>query len=1486
MNRILTNFLLLLYNISKDLSILFIQKKYQIKEKGVIIMMKRVYSILIAIAFIITGICPALAVEEETARAPRILVRSIAQEVNIGDVAQGPGVLALIEKYIPEAEVKVLSAGANSEIIAMLGKRFPNYEIIRGKFDDTGTKITAPNQQKVIDACEWADYFVQGSGPGISAGDIKGFQRISGGKPYGIFGVTYSGSASAQEMINGADFVYFRDSTSYRKALSDGVYAPVLQFGPDSAFAFDIKDDEKAEAFMEEKGLEEGKFMCLIPRYRHTPYWEIGRASYNESSDKTNQEYKEKDNGVLRETAIKIVDETGMKVVVCPEDETQIKLGQDVIIDMLPEGYEDKIVLHDEFWLPDEALSLYTKSAGVFGNEMHSPIISLGNGIPATVGRWSSQTSKGLMWDDIGLSDWLFDMDKDDEKAKVEPTVLAIAKDNAAAKAKMQPALATVKACQEDMTKTLKYFLTGEGKIEDDNTSKIGADSPELGERTGTFMYYGSWNTSSLGSATATLKSIYSKKVGAYASWNPDFREGGDVKIEVYKVAHSSSGDQTYEIFHNGQTSTKTVSFNGAEDTSGWVDLGTYTFAGTEKEYVKLSVTDANLSARVAEMRFVLNPGTENERAVLVEHKPKVMFEDTFDDSKGNERLVGWTLDDHTPMQLVKKPEYNEVTKQDIVDETNNCLYYPPTKANSDLDRNYRDFDPMSGIVTIEHDFRIDEVPTIQLKLPEINGLVGTNENTLLSAITVDANSNINIVHSGTSRFTYAITLKTWHHIKTQINTEANTFSVWIDGVHKVKDKQLYQKYDVSHVNRLTFYPVNQKQSTGFYIDNVLVYSGTQGQRTSVTSSEYTVKDGNDTIINVPYGTDAEAFKANVTAVDSGNISGVYVGSTSTVRTGAVQTGDRIVVKPQSGFNNPRKTTYTITVDEPLGGLVVDEEDISITNGGGVVMNSELMPLNKVFKANTTFANYTGETQKISISMALYSADGLLKAVEYNPVDIDTSGAPVTTTLTLDAPPTAGEKLKLFIWDEDMKPILEEAREIVTAEVIPYEEVLKIEAEAFYDKHASVGTQTGNDITWTSAFDSNRWLMYKVNFGMEGYSRISAHLGAQLSGRTIEVRLGTPTGTLIGTLEVTATGGHKVFETQCTSIESQVGVQDVYLVAKGGTGVANIDWIQFDSEPVPPDPVPEIINNDSDKITYSGMTAVSASGYENGDYHAGTGTSASYEFTFTGTGIDILAPLSPDGGEVTVTIDGVEAGTYNSYSEAEEINRTVFTKTNLAKGTEHTVKVENTGGKTLALDAIKVYTIPIKVACIGDSITAGTNLSATQKYHYFLAQLLGDGYEVKGYGVSGATALKDPKVGNSYWDHANFTKSTEFVPDVVIIMLGTNDTKGTNVTGGLFEDYYIDNLTELVNHYKNQSQKPRIYLNTSPSAFTTNADYNTLVSGELKAKITEVAEATGVNLIDVNAATASSEYFQTDGIHPNVTGAEAIAQAIYNNLPF
>ena len=168
---------------------------------------------------------------------------------------------------------------------------------------------------------------------------------------------------------------------------------------------------------------------------------------------------KEHDHAQLRAAIIAITRETDLKVLVCHEDQTQIQLGKEMVVDPLPDDVKKKVVWRDHFWLTDEALSTYVRSAGLFGNEMHSPIMCIASGIPAVVCRFSDQTIKGYMWRDIGLDDWLFDLDKPEEVAHIAPTVLAIAKDPAAARAKAAKAREVVLGKQREEMAALTASL-------------------------------------------------------------------------------------------------------------------------------------------------------------------------------------------------------------------------------------------------------------------------------------------------------------------------------------------------------------------------------------------------------------------------------------------------------------------------------------------------------------------------------------------------------------------------------------------------------------------------------------------------------------------------------------------------------------------------------------------------------------------------------------------------------------------------------------------------------------------------------------------------------------------------------------------------------------------------------------------------------------------------------------------------------------------
>ncbi len=194
--------------------------------------------------------------------------------VNIGDIAHTPGVLALIEKHIPGAEVALWASGdLSEEVAAMEHARFPNLTIVKGRITSKG----AASNEALGEQIERADFLLHGSGPSlVAANDVAAWAEHVG-KPYGVYGITYGSfySQDRKDLLSGAQFVYFRDSVSLGFAQGQGVDCPIMEFSPDGAFACDLRDDAKAEAFLKERNLEPGGFLCCLSRLRYTPYWTI-----------------------------------------------------------------------------------------------------------------------------------------------------------------------------------------------------------------------------------------------------------------------------------------------------------------------------------------------------------------------------------------------------------------------------------------------------------------------------------------------------------------------------------------------------------------------------------------------------------------------------------------------------------------------------------------------------------------------------------------------------------------------------------------------------------------------------------------------------------------------------------------------------------------------------------------------------------------------------------------------------------------------------------------------------------------------------------------------------------------------------------------------------------------------------------------------------------------------------------------------------------
>lgn len=200
----------------------------------------------------------------------------------------------------------------------------------------------------------------------------------------------------------------------------------------------------------------------------------------------------------------------------------------------------------------------------------------------------------------------------------------------------------------------------------------------------------------------------------------------------------------------------------------------------------------------------------------------------------------------------------------------------------------------------------------------------------------------------------------------------------------------------------------------------------------------------------------------------------------------------------------------------------------------------------------------------------------------------------------------------------------------------------------------------------------------------------------------------------------------------------------------------------------------------------------------------------------------------------------------------------------------------------------KRVTEKIRVACVGDSITYGAGVMTSRErdsYPAKLAGLLGDGYTVLNFGVSGSTLLSE--TNKSYRNQAAFKESQEADPDIVLIMLGTNDSKAYNWNAGEYERQ----LRDFVNGYKELPGSPRVYLMTCCAAFGADGKdvvafqvNKSVLATEIVAIIKRAAEACDVPVIDIYNTTKEHPGYFVDGVHPNAEGNEVIAETVYKFL--
>lgn len=184
----------------------------------------------------------------------------------------------------------------------------------------------------------------------------------------------------------------------------------------------------------------------------------------------------------------------------------------------------------------------------------------------------------------------------------------------------------------------------------------------------------------------------------------------------------------------------------------------------------------------------------------------------------------------------------------------------------------------------------------------------------------------------------------------------------------------------------------------------------------------------------------------------------------------------------------------------------------------------------------------------------------------------------------------------------------------------------------------------------------------------------------------------------------------------------------------------------------------------------------------------------------------------------------------------------------------------------------------IRIACVGDSITYGAGIQDREKYAYpsQLGALLGPRFTVRNLGHSGATA--SPKGDLPYIGTTEYQELEQFKPEVVILMLGTNDTKPQNWKGReVFEQEYRSLISEI----RGLKSRPKIWVCFPPPVYKDAWGINAVTLDEMIEATERACDRDKVPVIDLYDALAGHPDFFPDGVHPNAKGSELMAKTVY-----